>query len=178
MLIILMVAFCFSCSKRLVHTETGQCLISKSVINQFILFMKESYPQYEEVFEKGFSFNEKNCTIIGFIIHDLTVSESFNSLEDRDFVIVDGHVYHFYVSYPPYSFSNIAYMDNGDVVFFRNITCQDEGESLDEALGFVSSKLGSNPNFPEISNRIRNHRQYLISGQIDDIIVELDCSGL
>ncbi len=96
----------------------------------------------------------------GFFVWDLTepLNKQTSLLERVEFK--NEHVYHFAFIDTPFSFSNIAVLENGKPKFFKAINCKGKGESLEDVVAYLKEKLKNNKNKKEIISRVKNYREY------------------
>lgn len=97
---------------------------------------------------------------IGFFIYDLTdpANKQTSMLERVEFK--NNHVYHFASIDVPFSFSNIAFLEDGRSKIFKAVNCEGKGDSLEDVIRYLNEKLKQNPKRDEIINRVKNYRDY------------------
>lgn len=97
---------------------------------------------------------------VGFFVYDLTdpANKQTSLLEHIEFR--NGHVYHFADIDLPYSYSNIAVLEDGRVKIFKTLNCAGKGDDIDEVISYLDRKLTSEKNKAEIIDRVRNYRKY------------------
>lgn len=97
---------------------------------------------------------------VGFFVYDLTdpANKQTSLLERIEFK--NGHVYHFADIDLPYSYSNIAVLEDGRVKIFKTLNCAGKGDDIDEVVSYLDKKLASDKNKAEIIDRILNYRKY------------------
>lgn len=74
---------------------------------------------------------------------------------------VDRHVYHFSVTYVPFSRSSIGVLEKGKLRIFRSINCvsPDSQDSVDEIINYLA-KRGIARDQDEMLERVRKYRSY------------------
>lgn len=96
----------------------------------------------------------------GFFVYDLTEpSNKQTSLLER-VEFKNNHVYHFAFIDLPFSFSNIAVLEDGKLKIFKAINCEGKGSSLQDVVGYLNEKLKNDKNKDEIIKRVKNYREY------------------
>jgi len=175
--IVLLLLLIISCSAFNYNNSSlvkKRCDIEPDKVQPFIDFMNKTIPDFKEKYHVEFHFNSEKCFLHRFNIQDLT-EKNVSSYFDKNFEIVNGHIYHFY-AFHEFAFSNIAYIDsNGNPTFFEAVNCKDRGDSFKDVLNFIEINLSNNSNKEEIIQRVYNYRDYMINGGIDDIPVNIKC---
>jgi len=117
---------------------------------QALGYFERNYPNYRIEGERA----------VGFFVYDLTEpsNKQTSLLERVDFK--NGHVYHFADIDLPFSFSNIAVLEDGDVRIFKNINCEGQGARIEDIISYLNEKLKHDKNKDEIIQRVRNYRTY------------------
>lgn len=134
--------------------------------------LSDLVPNYKKINGRGFLV--ENDRSIGFFVQDLTdLSNSGISLENCiDFI--NNHIYHFAPIKYRLSYSNIAYLEEGNVKIFRAVNCKDKGDSLDDVLNYLNEKLIDNTSKEEILNRVKNYRKYGSYSTVDARYLECE----
>lgn len=96
----------------------------------------------------------------GFFVYDLTdtANKQTSLLERIEFK--DNHVYHFADIDLPFSFSNIAVLNDGKLKIFKSINCEGKGDSLGDVVRYLTEKLRNDKNKDEIIERVKSYRKY------------------
>jgi hypothetical protein len=97
---------------------------------------------------------------IGFFVYDLTEpsNKQTSLLERIDFK--NNHIYHFAYIDLPYSFSNIAILEDGKLKIFTAINCAGKGDTLAEVTNYLKEKLKNDKNKKNILKRVKDYRKY------------------
>jgi hypothetical protein len=97
---------------------------------------------------------------IGFFVYDLTepVNKQTSMLERIEFK--NNHVYHFASIDSPFSFSNIAVLEDGKLKIFKAVNCEGKGDSLEDVIRYLNDRVKQDPRRNEIINQVRNFREY------------------
>ncbi|MEZ5347359.1 MAG: hypothetical protein R2681_17560 [Pyrinomonadaceae bacterium] len=105
----------------------------------------------------------------GFFVWDLTEpSNKQTSLLER-VEFKNNHVYHFAFIDLPFSFSNIAVLEDGKLKIFKAINCKGKGDSLEDVVGYLAKKLKNDKNKDEIVGRVKNYREYGVYVPFNDL---------
>lgn len=105
----------------------------------------------------------------GFFVWDLTEpSNKQTSLLER-VEFKNNHVYHFAFIDTPFSFSNIAVLEDGKLKIFKTINCEGKGNSLEDVVGYLNKKSKNDKNKDEIIKRVKNYREYGVYASFDGI---------
>lgn len=116
-----------------------------------------------------------------FFVYDLIDTLNYQNADNYSGTkttvqFLDGHIYHFAFIFRDRSFSNIAYLDNGKVVFFEVINCPEKSKtSLEKVLEYFTIKLKSSQNSEEILKRIKNYRHFGKYRSMDNFGHSLRC---
>lgn len=96
----------------------------------------------------------------GFFVWDLTdpTNKQTSLLERVDFK--NNHVYHFAFIDLPFSFSNIAFLEDGKAKIFTAINCEGKRNSLEDVMMYLNERLKNSENKTEIIKRLKNYREY------------------
>lgn len=128
------------------------------ILQQFANTLKGSVSEKVRSQLPRFSVEEERAN--GFFIYDLTEpSNKQTSLLER-VEFKNNHVYHFAHIDLPFSFSNIAVLEDGKVKVFKSINCEGKGDSLKDVIGYLNEKLKNDKNKDEIIQRVKNYRSY------------------
>ncbi len=103
----------------------------------------------------------------GFFVWDLTepTNKQTSLLERVEFK--NNHIYHFAFIDSPFSFSNIAVLEDGKLKIFKVINCEGKGDSLEDVVAYLDEKLRGDKNKEEIINRVKNYRKYGVYASFD-----------
>jgi hypothetical protein len=72
----------------------------------------------------------------------------------------NNHVYHFASIDSPFSFSNIAVLEDGKLKIFKAVNCEGKGDSLEDVIRYLNDRVKQDPRRNEIINQVRNFREY------------------
>ena len=96
----------------------------------------------------------------GFFIYDLTEpSNRQTSLLER-VNFKNNHAYHFAYIDLPFSFSNIAILEDGKMKIFKAINCEGKGDTLQDVVDYLSQKFKADKNKEETIDRVKTYRKY------------------
>jgi len=111
-----------------------------------------------EWFSWWFSVEESRAN--GFFVYDLTepINKQTSLLERVE--LKNNHVYHFAFIDAPFSFSNIAILEDGKLKIFKAINCKGKDDSLQDVTAYLNEKLKNDKNKDEIIKRVKNYRSY------------------
>jgi hypothetical protein len=129
------------------------------VLNQFSDVLKSSVSEkVKEQFSWRFFIEESRAN--GFFVYDLTepTNKQTSLLERVEFK--NNHVYHFAFIDLPFSFSNIAFLEDGKLKIFKSINCAGKGESLKDIISYLNEKLKTDNKKNETIMRVKNYRSY------------------
>ncbi len=131
----------------------------ESVLDQFADVLRGSLAENtKEQYSWWFSIEEGRSS--GFFVWDLTEpSNKQTSLLER-VEFKNDHVYHFAFIDAPFSFSNIAVLEDGKLKLFRTINCARKGETLQDAVIYLDRKLQKEKNKNAILDRVKNYRDF------------------
>lgn len=150
----------------------------KDVLRKFNMVLNNSAPEYKKIVDGGFSNMEDGVTI-GYTVYDLTDTTNINKKIPTDTItgieFKEGHFYHFVPAIFSMSFSNIAYLENGNIKIFESINCLDKGTTLDEVMNFAKEKLKGHKDEKAILTNIKNYRQFGNYLTEDNYSLKLDC---
>ena len=134
--------------------EFGDLIESQTLKN-----LKRNYLPY--------SFEESR--VAGFFIYDLTEpsNRQTSMLERVEFK--NNHIYHFADIDLPFSFSNIAVLEDGKIKIFKTINCEGKGDSLEDVVAYLNEKLKDDRNKDEIIKRLNNYREYGVYAAYDGL---------
>lgn len=149
------------------------------VLKEFNIVLNELAPEYSTIIEGGFSNTEEGVPI-GYSIYSLNDPNNYSKVpyEDNNIIFMEGHFYHFAPVLRLISYSQIAYLENGNVKIFKALNCLDRGNSIYEVVEFANEKLKGHSNKAEIIERIKNYRQFgrYHSEDIHSTRVNCECS--
>lgn len=148
----------YSCSKEVIPENSDKLYSRSTILKQFLEVLIYSRPT---VFQRGFPYVFiEESRAVGFFIYDLTEpSNKQTSLLER-IEFKNNHVYHFAHIDLPFSFSNIAVLENGQVKIFRTINCDGKGDSLKDVVSYLNEELKGDKNKDDIIQRVNNYRRY------------------
>lgn len=157
------------------HINSDPMYSHSDVVNELVESLNHVIPDHKE--KEGFdlALDKENCRLVGFWVYDMTDTSNHAPFETANIDFVDKHVYHYYIAYPPNSYSNIAVLLNGKVEVFEKVNCENVGATVEDVKLYVSQII-EDPNERELMmGRIDNYRQFGSYGNIDGIEVHLDC---
>lgn len=129
------------------------------VLNQLSDVLRNSVS--EKVKEQlSWRFLTEESRASGFFVYDLTEpSNKQTSLLER-VEFKNNHIYHFAFIDAPFSFSNIAVLEDGKLKIFKAINCKGKGDSLEDVISYLTEKLKKDKNKDKIIKRVKNYRSY------------------
>lgn len=149
----------YSCGNEEIPPNSDTMYSRRGVLLDFLETLV--HPRRSRV-TRGFPnpFVEEGSMAIGFFVYDLTdPSNKQTSLLER-IEFRNNHVYHFAHIDLPFSFSNIAVLEDGKLKIFKSINCKGKGDSLEDVIGYLNEKLKNDKNKDEIIKRVKNYREY------------------
>jgi len=81
----------------------------------------------------------------------------------------NGHLYHFADIDLPFSYSNIAFLVDGQVRIFRTVNCAGKGDNLNEVISYLNGKLRGTKNKDEIIQLVSNYRKFGVYVSLDGL---------
>lgn len=116
-----------------------------------------------------------------FFVYDLTDPRNIHPEEKKRGPNLDAscirfeenHVYHFSPFYTPFSFSHIAFLENGQVKVFKLLNCEGQGDSLDDVVAYLDQKL-KGKNREQVISRVKDYRKFGHYLTIDDTFIRCD----
>lgn len=157
----------YSCNKEVIPENSDRLYSRSEMLQQFLQVLVYSRPS---VFQRGFPFLFiEESRAVGFFIYDLVEpSNRQTSLLER-VEFKNNHVYHFAHIDLPFSFSNIAVLEDGYVRIFRTINCDGKGDSLNEVISYLNEKFKGDKNKDQIIERVNNYRRYGIYAPLNGL---------
>ncbi len=143
-----------------VKTKVGESNLydRKEVFGRFADELYANLSKNVEYYESIFPV--QNSTPVGFFVYDLT-DPTNRQISAGEYVrLIDQHIYHFAWIDLPYSYSNIAFLDDGKIKIFRSVNCSGRGSSLGEVIRYIRQKLKAGRDRNEVIKRVRNFRNY------------------
>lgn len=95
-----------------------------------------------------------------FFIFDLTDTCNNTFSSNGRIYFINHHVYHFAPYDMPFSYSHIAYFDDGEIKVFRSLNCPEKGNTIDEVIHYLERELVDNSKKIEILFRVKHYRSY------------------
>lgn len=143
----------YTCNGEQIRPNSDKLYSRRAILYSFLEalgYFERNYPNYRIEAERA----------VGFFVYDLTEpsNKQTSLLERIDFK--DGHIYHFADIDLPYSFSNIAVLEDGHVKIFKNINCEGKGARFEEVISYLNEKLKHDKNKNEIIQRVINYRGF------------------
>lgn len=149
----------------------------QQILEQLAGILKESIPKdanYYPLLQSDWEGKK-----LRFFVYDLTDPKNiYSDVKPRGFKqasscirFVDNHVYHFSPFYTPYSFSHIAFLENGELKVFKLLNCVGKGDSLDDVLAYLNEKLKNNKDKDEVISRVKDYRKFGHYFTIDDTAI-------
>lgn len=138
------------------------------ILSEFSKVIRDSVSENAEgQFSWWFPVEESRAN--GFFVYDLTDPENKQTslLERVEFR--QDHVYHFALIDAPFSFSNIAIIEDGGLKIFRAINCEKKGDSVDDVIAYLKQKFENDRNRDEIIRRVKDYRKYGVYSPADGI---------
>ena len=114
-----------------------------------------------------------------FFVYDLTDPNNIHPEANKRGPILDAscirfldhHVYHFSPFFIPYSFSHIAFLENGELKVFKVLNCEGKGDSLDDVVAYLEQKLKDDEQKDEVISRVKDYRKFGYYFTVDDTYV-------
>jgi hypothetical protein len=151
----------------------------QQIVEQFSGILKKSLPK-DAVFY-GMLHEDWEGTRLRFFVQDLTDPNNIYSdiklqSKKRSSCIrfADQHVYHFSPFFIPFSFSHIAFLDNGELKVFKLLNCDGKGDRLQDVLAYLDEKLKNNKDRDEVISRVKDYRKFGSYFTIDDTYVRCE----
>jgi hypothetical protein len=143
----------YDCGVEKISPNSDKLYSRRAILHRFreaFGYFERNYPSYPIEGERA----------VGFFVYDLTEpSNKQTSLLER-IEFKNGHVYHFADIDLPFSFSNIAILEDGDVRIFKNINCEGQGARIEDVVSYLNEKLKDDKNKDEIIQRVINYRKF------------------
>jgi len=83
---------------------------------------------------------------------------------------MDDHIYHFAARYMPFSLSHIAILKDGNLIFFRAISCENSKDTLEDVINYVGKNMQYDDELA-IEGRLRDYRKYGEYYTVDDKVI-------
>lgn len=148
----------YSCGNEEAPQNSDKMYSRRGVLMEFLATLV--HPRRSRV-TRGFPnpFIEESRAV-GFFVYDLTdPSNKQTSLLER-IEFKNNHVYHFGHIDAPFSFSNIAVLEDGKPKIFKTINCEGKGDSLEDVIAYLNEKFRNDKNKDEIITRVKSYREY------------------
>jgi hypothetical protein len=148
----------YSCSKEEMPKNSDKLYSRREILDQFGLIIGNSVSADIERNHPLYRIEESRAAV--FFVYDLTdtTNKQTSLLERIEFK--NNHIYHFADIDLPFSFSNIAVLEDGKLKIFKSINCEGKGDSLKDVVSYLTEKLKDDKNKDEIINRVKNYREY------------------
>ena len=141
----------------------------RNILEKMADILNNSASGFKVYERRGFYVNDDDRPR-SFFVYDLTdLSNQGTSLSCVDFK--DNHIYHFAAHYIPFSFSNIAILENGNLRVFESINCDNSKDKLEDVIAYLNKKFENDPNREEIIDRVKSYRKYGSFGTVDDTYI-------
>jgi hypothetical protein len=143
----------YTCGEKQIRPNADKLYSRRTILYRFMEalgYFERNYPNYRIEADRA----------VGFFVSDLTEpsNKQTSLLERIDFK--DGHIYYFADIDLPFSFSNIAILEDGHIRIFRNINCEGKGDRIEELISYLNDKLKHDKNKDEIIQRIISYRRF------------------
>jgi hypothetical protein len=146
----------------------------QQIMGQLAGILNQSIPKNAIYFPLLHADREGNR--LRFFVYDLTDPGNIHPEEQKRGPNLDAscirfaenHVYHFAPFYIPFSFSHIAFLQNGEVKVFRLLNCEGKGDSSDDVVAYLKQKLPDNKETEQVISRVRDYRKFGDYFTIDD----------
>lgn len=118
--------------------------------------------------------------LINFFVYDLDDTLNYqdatiiNDTFSKRVYFKEGHVYHFATSFFAESFSNIAYLENGQVNIFESVNCKESRYNVDSVINFLKPKL-QEQNRLIVFERLKRIRKFGKYFSHDNYSLKLKC---
>ena len=149
----------------------------QQILDQMAGILKQSIPK-EAIFY-SFLHSDWEGNKLRFFVYDLTEPDNIYSEENKRgssqdsscIRFVDRHVYHFSPSFIPYSFSHIAFLENGKLKVFKVLNCEGKGDSVDDVVAYLEKKMKDDKQKDEVISRVKDYRKFGYYFTVDDTLV-------
>jgi len=160
--------------------QTQSCLPNRDtmynrriILNRIALTLTESIPEYTEKVDSSGFYVSKDERTPNFTVKDLTDSLNVGwNFECIDFI--NKHTYIVFPRPSAWNFIHVFYLQDGNLIYFRSINCDDRGDSLEDATNFLKREIKDSRSRKRITKRIsqlcKHSREYLSS-----IYMRLEC---
>jgi hypothetical protein len=163
-----------SCLKERTPPKNSDPLYSRTAIierlSNHLRSLTEKYRYFPQMVDEG-------DWAIGFFVHDLTNPENKQTGLTESVEFKDRHVYHFAYIDLPFSYSNIAYLENGQIKIFKSLNCPGRGDRVSDAIAYLDSKLKPGANKRAVLARVKDYRKYGVYSSFDGS-ASVRCSNL
>jgi hypothetical protein len=149
----------------------------EQILDQMAGILKQSIPKDAIYYSMLHSDWEGNK--LRFFVYDLTDPTNIHpeenkrgpSLDASCIRFLDHHVYHFAPFFIPYSFSHLAFLENGKLKVFKVLNCEGKGDSLDDVVAYLEQKLKADKQKDEVIGRVKDYRKFGYYFTVDDTYV-------
>jgi mannitol/fructose-specific phosphotransferase system IIA component (Ntr-type) len=128
------------------------------ILGKFAKVLNDTARNYRNIETDEYSIvNEKSQR---FFIYDLTDPLNKDTFDSTCINFINDHIYYFADLFPNYSYSHIAFLQNGEFKIFEAINCKDSATNLRNVIAYISPKLKNSKDKEEIITRLKNYRRY------------------
>lgn len=144
------------------------------ILRQLANILERSIPEFFEFDRGGFQVKEEKGK--NFFVYDL-VDTTNKQTSTQCVQLADKHVYHFAPIHLPYSFSHIVVLEGGNLKVFRSINCKGRGDTLENVIAYVKTRLADQLDTNEVIGRIKDYRKYGFYFTVDDDVIRCTVIG-
>jgi hypothetical protein len=157
----------YNCGEEQIRPNSDKLYSRRAILKRFLEVLVDSLPKTDERNYPSYFIEADRA--VGFFVYDLTEpsNKQTSLLERVDFK--NGHIYHFADIDLPFSFSNIAVLEDGHIRIFRNINCEAQGDRIEEMISYLNEKLKHDKNKNEIIQRVINYRRFGVYASLNGL---------
>lgn len=150
----------------------------QQILEQMAGILKQSLPK-DKIYFSSMLHADPEGKKLRFFVYDLTEPDNIHPEAkkrgpNRDLSCIrflDHHVYHFAPFFIPYSFSHLAFLENGELKVFKVLNCQGKGDSLDDVVAYLEQKLKDDKQRDQVISRVKDYRKYGYYFTVDETYV-------
>jgi hypothetical protein len=131
----------------------------RRVLEQLAAVLNDSVPEYRKVYKAGFGVRDQKG--LGFFVYDLTDTSNKGTPLYDCVNFLNRHVYHFAAINLHYSYSHLAFLEDGRVKVFKSVNCPERGgDRIEDVINYLDRALRDDENKREVISRVRDYRKY------------------